>query len=77
MGTTKPILAMTTPASAAQESLPKVVLLESGFWHVWWSAEIWAQWPAIRLATSEDFFHPDFTATPARIRKANEVTGNV
>lgn len=50
---------------------PIVKRLESGYWHVRWSAEIWAQWPCGRLPTAADFFHD--TGTPERLRIAERV----
>jgi hypothetical protein len=53
---------------------PSVKRLDSGFWFVRWSNEIWAQWPVSRSVGSEDFFHPDVTGTEARMRQCDELT---
>lgn len=56
-------------------ALPCVTRLDSGYWHARWSAEIWAQWPVHRTLCAEDFFHPSYTATPARIAQAMQAVG--
>lgn len=48
---------------------PTIKRLESGYWHVRWNAEIWAQWPDGRPLQDADFFHD--TATPQRIHEAD------
>ena len=59
-----------TPA----EERPVVRLLSSGYWQVWWHAEIWAQWPVGRCAQPNDFFHPSWSCTPERLQRCNELT---
>ena len=44
-----------------------ITRLSSGYWFARWSPEIWAQWPVGRDVDYEDFFHPAYSATPARI----------
>lgn len=53
---------------------PIVTVLDSGYWHVRWSAEIWAQWPNTRPVQAEDFFAPSWTATPERVRLCDQLT---
>lgn len=45
---------------------PTVQRLDSGYWYVRWSPEIWAQWPISREPQESDFFQS--TATPERLR---------
>lgn len=52
---------------------PTVERLDSGYWHVRWCDEIWAQWPCGRACEPGDFFHD--TSTVARIVEANRLTG--
>ena len=46
--------------------------LKSGYWYARWSSEIWAQWPCDRGPRPEDFFHPNWTATPDRLQEVAE-----
>jgi len=49
--------------------IPTIQLLPSGYYHVRWSREVWAQWPSAYWAPREvDFFGG--TGTPERIREA-------
>jgi hypothetical protein len=63
-----------TPLGAEAQRRPSVKRLDSGYWYVRWSAEIWAQWPVGRFVHRDDFFHPDYAATPERLRLCDEVT---
>ena len=41
-----------------ERDMPTIKRLDSGYFHVCWSAEIWAQWPTQYWAPRDvDFFH--------------------
>lgn len=46
-------------------------MLDSGYWFARWNGEVWAQWPRGRECRYDDFFHPSFSASDARINEAN------
>lgn len=56
---------------------PQVKRLESGYWLVRWSHQIWAQWPVSRPVRVEDFFEPDWSATPERLKMALALTEGI
>ena len=49
---------------------PTVLRLESGYWHVRWTDEVWAQWPCHRQPLPGDFFNATWTASGERITEA-------
>jgi len=42
---------------------PSIKLLPSGYWHVRWHGEYWAQWPCGAEPTIESVFDPEWNGS--------------
>lgn len=64
-------------SSLTPDTQPVVKRLDSGYWHVRWSRQAWAQWPVGRSVTREDFFQPGWSYSEARAAEANRLTESI